>query len=134
MISKCLLYAVITIESAWNPKATSPVGAKGLAQLMPVAEIEVQRQCGLPDGNMFNPIDNLLYSECLLGFYLMEAKGDLDGALILYNGGYRGYARYQAGKPLFTETAEYVVKVKKVYNRCVKLRQNSTGIILKRMQ
>lgn len=133
MISKCLLWAVITVESTWNPRAVSPVGARGLAQLMPVAEVEVQRQCGLPEANMFNPIDNLLYAECLLAFYLVEAGGDLDGALVLYNGGYRGYARYKAGKPLFPETAGYLVKVNQYYNRCVKLRQESIGVLLRRM-
>lgn len=48
-----LILAVITIESGFNHRAVSPVGAEGLMQIMPATQSDL----GVNDG--FNPYENV---------------------------------------------------------------------------
>lgn len=73
--------AVLLIESEGNPKATSPVGARGLMQVMPwwVGRID---ECGR---DLYDIEDNL----CTGTWILAEALGRLNDerrALLAYNG------------------------------------------------
>ena len=52
-IDERLVHAVIAVESAYQPRARSPKGARGLMQLMPATA----RQYGV--GNAYNPTANL---------------------------------------------------------------------------
>ncbi|MCP5109621.1 MAG: lytic transglycosylase domain-containing protein, partial [bacterium] len=52
-IERELVYAVIEVESAWNPRAVSSKGAVGLMQLMP----ETAAEFGVRD--RFDPADNV---------------------------------------------------------------------------
>ena len=122
MITKALLLAMIAIESGGNTVALSPSGAKGLMQmtLIAIKEVCIQNVCE-PDLDVYDPETNIWLGYRLLDFYLDQAKGDITGALILYNGGYRQYYRYLAGESLTKETADYIISItykKKYYANC----------------
>ncbi|TXH14865.1 MAG: lytic transglycosylase domain-containing protein [Hyphomicrobiaceae bacterium] len=53
-----LLRAIAQAESSWNPRAVSPVGAKGIVQIMPKTWAELRGRYGGPD-DPFDPVQNL---------------------------------------------------------------------------
>ena len=94
--------AVIQVESAYEPKARSPKGAKGLMQLMP----RTARQYGLH--NPYDPVANIDAGTRHLGALLREFE--LPAALAAYNAG--GFAvRRFSGIPPYPETRAYVARV-----------------------
>ena len=76
-----LVLALISEESAFDPKAVSPVGAIGLMQVMP----HWKRVLGIT-GDLTDPDTNIRAGLQILGFYL-EMYQDLDMALTAYNRG-----------------------------------------------
>lgn len=98
-----LLHAVVHAESAYNPRAVSPKGALGLAQLMP----STARQYGVSDA--LKPADNLRASARHLRD-LMDHFGDLQLVLSAYNAGAGAVKKY-GGVPPYAETRAYVPKV-----------------------
>ena len=85
-----LLYALMRQESLFDPGATSWVGARGLAQVMPETGQGIAQSLGVSD---FSPDD--LYRPAVSvrfgAFYLRTRLGDMGGsvqaALSAYNGG-----------------------------------------------
>jgi hypothetical protein len=74
------------VESAWNPKAESPVGAKGLFQLMP----ETARSLGLNVGNNSDDrVDPRKNADAAARYLkkLHQRFGSWDLAVAAYNGG-----------------------------------------------
>ena len=51
--------AQIMAESAFKPQAISPVGARGLMQLMPGTSMDVAKELGIPD-SPFDPYINIM--------------------------------------------------------------------------
>jgi soluble lytic murein transglycosylase-like protein len=102
-ISPALLEAVVWQESRWNQAAVSPVGARGLAQLMP----QTARQLGV---DAHDPGANLEGGARYLRLQLDAFAGDLEKALAAYNA---GPARVQAagGIPAIRETQDYVSSI-----------------------
>ena len=84
-----LVLSVIQIESNFDRFAISPVGARGLMQIMPFWIKEL----GHPDDNLFIPQMNLRYGTTILKYYLDREKGQIDRALARYNGSV-GKTRY----------------------------------------
>jgi soluble lytic murein transglycosylase-like protein len=76
-----LVLAIMAVESDFNPKATSVVGAQGLMQVMP----HWKRVLGI-NGDLFDVETNIRHGMQILGFY-MEMYGDLETALTAYNRG-----------------------------------------------
>lgn len=103
-VSEALLIAVILVESGGNPRAVSPAGAQGLAQLMP----GTARRYGVT--NSFDPQDNLQGGAKYLSDLLRLYRGDLVLTLAAYNAGEGAVARYN-GVPPYSETRAYVPKV-----------------------
>jgi soluble lytic murein transglycosylase-like protein len=99
-LSPSLLEALVWQESRWNTGAVSPVGARGLAQLMP----GTARELGV---NPNDPSANLEGGARYLRTQLDTFSGDLEKALAAYNAG-PGRVHRAGGIPRIRETQNYV--------------------------
>jgi soluble lytic murein transglycosylase-like protein len=105
-----LVRSVIEIESSFNRRAVSPMGAMGLMQLIPATGARF----GVRD--FFDPAQNINGGVRYLRFLLEMFQGDLDLSLAAYNSGENRVARL--GRiPDIPETQDYVRKVKSAYSR-----------------
>jgi soluble lytic murein transglycosylase-like protein len=105
-----LVKAVVHAESAFNPEAVSPRGARGLMQLMPATS----RRLGVDDP--FNPWQNIEGGTRYLSKLVRRYGGDLKLALAAYNAGDRAVKRY-GGVPPYPETLGYVQRVLSLYQQ-----------------
>lgn len=117
-----LMMAVIYTESRFNRDAVSSAEAYGLMQLTAEAVVDASKDCRLqPIHSMTELHDsatNVRYGSCYLRKLLRETEGNLDRALIIYNGGYRQLMRYDAGQPVVPETANYILLVHRALDLC----------------
>lgn len=95
-----LLHALVIVESAYDTRAISPVGARGLTQLMPATA----RELGVADA--FDGEENLRGGARYLAAQIGRF-GDLRLALAAYNAGPNRVARL-GRVPDFSETQNYV--------------------------
>lgn len=102
-LSPALLEAVVWQESRWNENAVSPVGARGLAQLMP----GTARYLGV---DPHDPYANLEGGARYLREQLDRFGGDLEKALAAYNAG-PGRVERAGGIPNIRETRHYVAAI-----------------------
>jgi len=80
-----LVLAIIAVESSYRAKAVSHAGARGLMQIMPWAHPEkVQAVGGIQA--LFHPKRNIATGCWILLEYLDRSDGDLNEALLRYNG------------------------------------------------
>ena len=103
-VNSALVKAVIQAESRFNPLAVSPVGARGLMQLMPV----IAREYGALD-----PLDakqNVFAGVKYLSNLLDRYNGNVSMALAGYNAGPTAVKRFR-GIPPYRETRGYVRKI-----------------------
>lgn len=105
-LPQSLLQAVITVESAYNPQAVSPAGARGLMQLMPGTALRF----GVEDS--FSPAENIRGGSKYLSHLMSLFKGDLNLVLAAYNAGEGAVMKYGNSIPPYKETQNYVRKVK----------------------
>lgn len=78
-----LLLAVLLVENPWlEPKIRSPVGAIGLMQVMPVHR-GGWSQC---DPDLEDVEANICHGAHIFAHYFERSNGDLDRALLRYNG------------------------------------------------
>ena len=84
-----LIAGVIRQESAFDPRATSPVGARGLMQLMPNTAREVSRKVGVAYGpeRLYDPDLSVRLGAAYLRELLDRFDGNVELALASYNGG-----------------------------------------------
>lgn len=116
-ISPALLAAQIEAESGWNPRAESPVGARGLAQFMPGTWASYGTD-GDGDGkaDVYNPADAIASQAkymCALAELVTSfgIPGDLTSLILAaYNAG-PGAVKSAGGIPPFAETQGYVTKI-----------------------
>ena len=95
-----LVLSVITVESTFNPRATSNVGAIGLMQLMPVTGIYVGRSLGLPvdsESDLYE-IETNVQIGCVFLKDCIERLGEKDGLGFYYAGRYSEYYGEYNGK------------------------------------
>lgn len=102
-LSPSLIEALVWQESRWRENAVSPVGARGLAQLMP----GTARYLGV-DSN--DPFQNLEGGARYLREQLDRFDGDLEKALAAYNAG-PGRVQRAGGIPNIRETRHYVAAI-----------------------
>jgi hypothetical protein len=105
-----LVHAVITVESAYDPKAVSHAGAMGLMQLMP----ETAKRYGVSDPH--DPKQNISGGVRYLSD-LLQQFGNLRLALAAYNAGEGAVQRYGNRVPPFKETRSYVSSVLRYYRQ-----------------
>lgn len=102
-VSPAFALAVIAVESAGRQGAVSPVGARGVMQLMPATAARFGVD---PDISAQNIRGGIAY----LDWLLKRFQGDPLLALAGYNAGENAVARHE-GVPPFAETRAYVPKV-----------------------
>ncbi len=124
-VDPALVYGLMRAESAMQPDALSPAGARGLLQLMPGTASAVARRHSLPyngQGDLMNPALNIPLGVAHLG----ELQERYDNAWIdvaaAYNAGINALARWRDSRPEtepdiwletlpFFETRDYVPRV-----------------------
>ncbi|WP_379920654.1 lytic transglycosylase domain-containing protein [Erythrobacter sp. R86502] len=102
-LSPSLIEALVWQESRWKENAVSPVGAQGLAQLMP----GTARYLGVDSRD---PFQNLEGGARYLREQLDRFDGDLEKALAAYNAG-PGRVERAGGIPNIRETRQYVAAI-----------------------
>ncbi len=113
-----LVRAVIRVESCFDRRAVSRVGAQGLMQLMP----QTARELGVSDP--FNGRDNLAAGMSYLRRMLNQFNEDVRLALAAYNAGPNAVRRYN-GIPPYAETRGYVKRIMALYRQ---LRERRLGL------
>jgi len=109
-IDASLLRAVIVVESAFDERAVSSRGARGLMQLTPATAVRF----GVHDA--FNPRQNVRAGAHYLRFLLDRYDNDLELVLAAYNAGEDAVDRYGRAVPPYKETRAYVPRVMRVYS------------------
>ncbi|MCG8353211.1 MAG: transglycosylase SLT domain-containing protein [Chloroflexales bacterium] len=110
-----LLYALMRQESLFNPGATSWVGARGLAQVMPSTGEGIAQNLGVTDftiNDLYRPVVSVRFGAFYLGRRIADMEGSVHGALAAYNGGLGNSIRWAGGSSvadpdLFTEGIDY---------------------------
>ena len=110
-INPQLVAAVIRAESAFNPRALSNKGARGLMQLMPATASSLQVH------DSFHPAKNIDGGVRYLRYLLNVFRGDLSLALAAYNAGEKAVAKYNNSIPPYQETQHYVRRVLSYFNQ-----------------
>ena len=106
-----LVAAVIQAESSFNPEAVSPVGARGLMQLMPATAADY----GVTLKNIHDPGANVEAGVQHLKMLSRLYDGDIPLIAAAYNAGQGTVAKFD-GIPPFEETRTYVERVVSYYN------------------
>lgn len=133
-LDRALVYAVVRTESGFDPEAVSPVGARGLMQLMPDAFDWVRmRQGRQPEeqARLFDPAVNIDCGTEMLRMFLDEFDS-VENALCAYHAGRGSVLKWLAdpayapdGKTVtnipFADTAAYVKKVRRTIELYQKL-------------
>lgn len=125
---KCDLLLVVSIirqESAFNPRAVSKAGAKGLMQIMPPTWGEWVRIIGIKAADPFNPLHNIMVGCAELNRQISNFE-DLRLALTAYNWGSgnlrklireKGTSDFEQIKDFMPKEArEYAQRIFKHYN------------------
>ena len=121
-LEPAFVYGIIRRESAFNPQARSPVGARGLMQLMPATAKQVSKQLKLKSPSrqdLYTPSFNINLGSTYISDMLKRFNGHRALASAAYNAGpHRVKAWLPEEKELpadvwidtipFTETREYV--------------------------
>jgi len=98
-----LFTTLVQRESGFEPRAVSPVGARGLGQLMP----STARALGVKDS--FAPDENLVGAATYLTD-MLDKFGSTELALAAYNAGPGAVEKYR-GIPPYRETRQYVADI-----------------------
>jgi soluble lytic murein transglycosylase len=117
-----LVEAIVQTESAGNPTAVSPKGARGLMQLMPERAAEL----GVRDS--FDPAQNVDGGVRHMRDLLQRFGGDVTLALAAYNAG-EAAVRAHGGVPPYAETQEYVRRVRTLYRGAGQLTSGAVALV-----
>ena len=115
------VFGLIRAESAWNPSVRSPVGARGLMQLMPETAAAVAKSLGTRAEPLSDPAHNIRLGTTYLGRRVRDLGSNPVLATGAYNAGIGAVRRWLA-EPLppwdlwietvpYKETREYIARV-----------------------
>jgi soluble lytic murein transglycosylase-like protein len=104
-IDSALVKAVIKAESNFNHRAVSPVGARGLMQLMPATAATLQVK------DSFHPETNIDGGVRYLRYLMNVFNGNVPLVLAAYNAGENAVIRHNNRIPPYPETQTYVKRV-----------------------
>jgi len=115
-IDPALIFSLIRQESSFNPRATSPAGARGLMQVMPATAKRVEKRKNI---DLYNPSTNIRIGSKYLSILRKKHNGDYARLIASYNAGpnntIKWDKRYNGKVPLlfadlipFPETRRYV--------------------------
>jgi hypothetical protein len=110
-IDSALVKAIIKAESNFNHRAVSPVGARGLMQLMPATAATLQVR------DSFHPENNIDGGVRYLRYLMNLFNGNLPLVLAAYNAGENTVLRYNNRIPPYQETQTYVRRVLDYFNK-----------------
>ena len=110
-----LIRAVIKVESDYDPRVVSSMGARGLMQLMPA----VVSDMGVT--NVHDPRENILGGTRLLRVLANRYDGDLVRTIAAYHAGPGNLARYGDEVPPFPNTRRYLQMVLDRYQKYLEL-------------
>lgn len=110
-----LFYALMRQESLFNPNATSWVGARGLAQVMPATGEGIATSLGVADfhiDELYRPAVSVRFGAYYISNSIRNMDGSIHGGLAAYNGGLGNALRWAGGSQvadadLFTETIDF---------------------------
>ncbi len=120
-VEENLVWAIMRQESAFNPNATSWVGAAGLMQLMPATARSEAKALEMKNYNLYNAGQNIILGTAHIA-RLLKSFSNVEQAVAAYNERSGSARRWLAGRkdvPLdewiesvrFEETNDYVRKV-----------------------
>lgn len=101
-LDPALLRAVVLSESSGDPTAVSPVGARGLMQIMPLTHLDAQQRFGVPEGDLFDAEHNVDVGSRYLAHLLDRFDGDARLAVAAYHMGPTRVARLLQENPEMT--------------------------------
>ena len=109
------VYAMLRQESLFNPSATSWVGARGLAQVMPETAQGIASRLKVEDysaADLYRPTISIRFGAAYLSDQVQAMNGSLAGGLAAYNGGLGNAMRWAGGETItdqdsFVETIDY---------------------------
>jgi len=111
VVDPYLIFCVMEQESHFNARVVSPVGARGLMQLMPgtAARFGVRHS--------FDPAENISGGTRYLKELLRRFNGRVDLVLAGYNAGEGAVIKYGLRVPPYRETRNYVRRISARYGR-----------------
>lgn len=110
-VDSYLVKAIIKAESNFNHRAVSPVGARGLMQLMPATA------ASLKVGDSFHPETNIDGGVRYLRYLMNLFNGNLPLVLAAYNAGENSVLRHNNRIPPYRETQTYVKRVLRFFDQ-----------------
>jgi Zn-finger nucleic acid-binding protein len=120
-----LIFCVMEQESHFNAGAVSPVGARGLMQLMPgtAARFGVRR--------VHDPAQNIAGGTRFLKQLLGRFNGRVELVLASYNAGEGAVIKYGHRVPPYRETRNYVRRISGRYGRAAHAVSDQTTVVSK---
>ena len=130
-LSPTLVFAIIKVESDFNPNAVSNKGAVGLMQILPTTAEYIAKKLSVDEYDLFEPKTNIRFGVWYLRYLLLRFE-DYKTALCAYNAGEGKVASWLKkiefstdGRTLSTipypETEQYLKKIEKSLKNYVKL-------------
>lgn len=138
LLDPYLVSAIIHCESGNRPKVISGSGAIGLMQIMPDTGEWIAKKLnveGYTVDMLYQPEINVKFGCWYLRFLLDRFSGDLELAIAAYNAGQGTVDKWMNDEAIFRdgrlvdipfpETANYIVKVQRAYEKYKQLYKNT---------
>ena len=109
-----LVVALVAVESAWDPRAVSSAGARGLGQLMPSTAAGLGVDPDDPEANLHGTVTHL--AGLLARYRRLPPRERYGRAIAAYNAGAGAVDRY-GGIPPYAETQLEVRRVIGLWRR-----------------